>query len=105
MAKKKETKVEEVIPQTENTLILSQEKFEHCEWCYQFDEDEPQIFAWTDETINSEEQPKVKFTIGNQKEAYISFSAPNGKSFKLFPRELTESGKQLRDKSKLKTNE
>ena len=38
----------------------------------------------------------------NQKEAYITFSAPNGKTFKLFPRELTEAGKEMRDKSKLK---
>lgn len=102
MAKKKETKVEEVILQTENIPNISQEKFEQCEWCFQFDEDEAQVFAWTDEDIDSKEEPQVAFTLGNQKEAYISFSSPTGKSFKLFTRELTETGKQLRENSKPK---
>jgi hypothetical protein len=106
MANKKEQKVEPQITDAVTTqqpiIKLSVEKFENCEWCYQFDEDEAQIFAWTDETIESKDEPKVTFTIGNQKEAYITFSAPNGKTFKLFPRELTEAGKEMRDKSKLK---
>jgi hypothetical protein len=88
--------------ETFGEVIFSREVFEHCEWCYQFDEDEPQVFAWTDETINSDEEPKVTFTIGNHKEAYITFASPNGKTFKLFPRELSEAGKEMRDKSKLK---
>ena len=95
--------VEEMKEMEVESVTLSQEKFEHCEWCYQFDDEEPQIFAWTDDTIDSTEEPKVSFTIGNQKEAYITFSAPNGRTFKLFPRELSEGGKELREKSKLKT--
>ena len=95
--------VEEMKEMEVESVTLSQEKFEHCEWCYQFDDEEPQIFAWTDDTIDSTEEPRVSFTIGNQKEAYITFSAPNGRTFKLFPRELTDAGKELREKSKLKT--
>lgn len=106
MANKKEKQVEsqitDAVTTPQPTMTLNVEKYEHCEWCYQFDTDEPQIFAWTDETIDSKEEPKVAFTIGNQKDAYITFSAPNGKTFKLFPRELTEAGKEMRDKSKLK---
>jgi hypothetical protein len=109
MAKKKETKSDEVMIELQSnsfeTLTIPQEKFEECEWCFQFDEDEPQVFAWTDETINSDEEPKINFTITNIKDAYISFSSAGGKLFKLFPRELTEAGKQMRENSKLKINE
>lgn len=107
MANKKETKVEPQITDAVTTPVIAQERYENCEWCFQFDEDEPQVFAWTDETINSEEEPKINFTISNVKEAYITFSSPSGKTFKLFPRELSETGKQMRENSKIKfkTNE
>ena len=102
MAKKKQK--EEVL-ETPSTaeVTISQEKHEHCEWCFQFDDGEPQVFAWTDDEINSDEDPKVTFTISNTKDAYISFTHfENGKTFKLFSRELSEKGRELRDKSKLK---
>ena len=95
--------VEEMKEMEVESVTLSQEKFENCEWCFQFDEDEPQVFAWTDETIDSNDEPKINFTISNVKDAYISFTSNIGKSFKLFPREITEAGKQMREKSKLKT--
>ena len=100
MAKSKKTKkVEEVIDNTQlEPITLSQEKLEHCEWCFQFDGDEPQIFAWTGENDSKDEDPKVMFTITNTKDSYITFTHKNGKSFKLFARELTEEGKQLRAK-------
>ena len=63
MANKKEKKVEPQITDVVTTPVISQERFEHCEWCFQFDEDEPQVFAWTDETIDSKEEPKINFTI------------------------------------------
>ena len=100
MAKTKKTKkIEEVIDNTQlEPITLSQEKLEHCEWCFQFDGDEPQIFAWTGENDSKDEDPKVMFTITNTKDSYITFTHKNGKSFKLFARELTEEGKQLRAK-------
>ena len=103
MAKSKKTKkVEEVIDNTQLEPIgqigLAQEKLEQCEWCFQFDEDEPQIFAWTGDNMNKDEEPKVIFTVSNTKNSYITFTHKNGKSFKLFARELTEEGKQLRAK-------
>jgi hypothetical protein len=107
MAKKKEKKVEDQITDAVTTLnpigeiTIRQERYEHCEWCFQFDEDEPQVFAWTDDEISSDEEPKVTFTISNTKDAYISFThAQTGKIFKLFSRELTERGKELRKNAK-----
>jgi hypothetical protein len=107
MAKKKDKKVEDQITDAVTTLnpigeiTIRQEKYEHCEWCFQFDEDEPQVFAWTDDEINSDEDPQVTFTINNSKNAYISFTnSQTGKVFKLFSRELSEKGKELRQNAK-----
>ena len=96
MAKAKKTKEEKLEPIGE-LKIAPTEKLEQCEWVFQFDGDEPQIFAWTGEDMTDEE-PTVTFTISNNKDAYISFtSKQNGKRFKLFARELSEEGKQLRE--------
>jgi hypothetical protein len=102
MAKSKKTKkVEEVVGNTQLEPIgqigITQEKLEHCEWCFQFDEDEPQIFAWTGEDMNVDEEPKVIFTVSNTKDSYITFTHKNGKSFKLFARQLSAAGIELRN--------
>ena len=77
--------------------IKQSEKLEQCEWVFQFDEDEPQIFAWTSEDM-TDEDPTVTFTISNTKDAYISFTnKETGKKFKLFARELSEAGVELRN--------
>ena len=78
--------------------LLESEKLKNCEWCFQFDEDEPQVFAWTDETDNLNEEPKVIFTITNTENSYITFTHKNGKNFKLFARELSDMGRELRAK-------
>jgi hypothetical protein len=44
----------------------------------------------------TDEEPTVTFTIGNTEGAYVSFSK-DGKTFKLFARELTDTGKELRE--------
>jgi hypothetical protein len=96
MAKAKQTQKENLEPIGELKITPS-EKLEQCEWVFQFDGDEPQIFAWTGEDMTDEE-PTVTFTISNTKDAYISFtSKQNGKRFKLFARELSDEGKKLRE--------
>jgi hypothetical protein len=96
MAKAKQTQKENLEPIGELKITPS-EKLEQCEWVFQFDGDEPQIFAWTGEDMTNEE-PTVTFTISNTKDAYISFtSKQNGKRFKLFARELSDEGKKLRE--------
>jgi hypothetical protein len=73
------------------------EKLEQCEWVFQFDEDEPQIFAWTSEDM-TDEDPTVTFTVSNTKDAYISFTnRETGKKFKLFARALSKEGKEMRE--------
>ena len=89
----------------EKITLVEQKRIEDCEWVFQFDDDEPQIFAWTDNDMNSDEEPTVTFTISNTKNAYISFTNKiSGKTFKLFAREITDEGKAMRAEqtSKLK---
>jgi len=108
MAKAKKTKNEEVTIEDQSeqlesigNITLSQKKYEECEWCFQFDEDEPQIFAWTDNESDKNEDPKVIFTITNVENSYITFqNGKTGKIFKLFARELTNEGIELRNKQK-----
>jgi hypothetical protein len=77
------------------TIGINQKRLEQCEWCFQFDDDAPKVFAWTGEDMEDEE-PTVTFTIGNTEGAYVSFTK-DGKRFKLFARELSDEGKQLRE--------
>ena len=97
MAKAKKTKKEEVVEPIGELKMAPSEKLEQCEWVFQFDNDEPQIFAWTSEDMTNEE-PTVTFTISNTKDAYISFTNKETlKKFKLYARELTDAGKKLRE--------
>ena len=107
MAKAKKTKKVEEVKIEDQSELLQQlgeiklaepKRLKDCEWCFQFDEDEPQVFAWTGEDDDTNEEPKVIFTITNTEDSYISFTHKNGKNFKLFARELSSSGKELRDK-------
>ena len=108
MAKAKKTKKEEVKIEDQSEqlqpigdITLSQKKYEECEWCFKFDEDEPQIFAWTDDAMDKNEDPKVIFTITNVENSYITFeNSKTGKAFRLFARELTDEGRELRQKQK-----
>ena len=80
-------------------LTLTQTEYKDCEWCYQFDEDEAQVFAWTDENGPSDEPPSVTFTLTNNNNSYITFKNKD-KLFRLFARELTQAGIDLRNKAK-----
>ena len=78
-------------------IQLEQKRIEDCEWVFQFDEDEPQVFAWTDKDTDTEDEPTVTFTISNIEGAYISFKHTNtDKVFKLFARPITSEGKKMR---------
>jgi hypothetical protein len=86
----------------ERLLTLTQKEYKECEWCYQFDEDDAQVFAWTNENDSSDEPPSITFTLTNNNNSYITFKHKD-KLFKLFARELSEEGKKLRENS-LKLN-
>jgi len=109
MAKAKKTKsIEEVEIKDQSEQLqelgeikISQKRIDDCEWVFQFDEDEPQVFAWTDDDVNKDEEPKVIFSISNIENSFISFKdKKTEKSFKLFARELSDEGRELRNKQK-----
>lgn len=82
-------------------LSITQKRIEDCEWVFQFDEDEPQVFAWTDPEIQKDEDPKVIFSISNIENSFISFkSSKNEKTFKIFAREISDEGKDMRNKQR-----
>jgi hypothetical protein len=109
MAKAKKTTKKQKEEEIEQTVELSttdipaivQKTIEDCEWCFQFDEDEPQIFAWTDPDLENNENPKVIFEISNKENSYINFTnIANNKTFKLFAREISEKGKEMRERQR-----
>ena len=66
--------------QIENTII----KYMPCEWVVQFDNDEPQVFATADETV---ERPEVVITIPNTNQSIMTFTdSTTGKTFKFYAR-------------------
>ena len=71
--KKEETNEQDVV-----------EVYSPCEWVIQFDNDEPQIFAVSDETV---ETPEVIIKLQNTNRAHITFADSNtGKSFRMYAR-------------------
>lgn len=107
MAKKKQKeevkpiKFEAPIESELGQIDISQKRIEDCEWCFQFDEDEPQVFAWTDPEMDKDEDPKVIFSISNIENSFIGFkSSKTDKSFRIFARETTVEGRELREKQK-----
>lgn len=59
-----------------------------CEWCFQFDNDEPQVFASTTSDYEEGKEEKLSFTLTNQTNTYIIFKDnKTGREFKLFARE------------------
>lgn len=84
----------------EKEIKIEQKRILDCEWVFQFDEDAPQVFAWTDKNIKNDEDPSVTFTITNVEGAFISFKHNESKkTFKLFAREITKAGKKMREES------
>jgi hypothetical protein len=78
------------------TKIADSKEIQQAEWCFQFFDNEPVVFGWTKDEEKStnlviELRPVVDDT--------LTFSQ-NGMMFKIFPREMTEESKQLREQQK-----
>ena len=67
------------------------------EWCFRFDDGEPQVFAAANEKIDGQE-PAIKLLLSNTEEAKVTFTQ-DGKSFTIFCRTLTEEGQNLINKN------
>jgi hypothetical protein len=65
--------------------------FKDCEWCFQFDDNEPYVFASTKQFYEGK-YAKITFTLTNQTNTNLSFKdTKTGKEFKIFAREKYEN--------------
>jgi len=71
-------------------------EFPQEEWCFQFDDDEPFVFSWS---LKNSHPGELTFQIKPQEGSSICFSAPSGKKFKLFSREMSETTRKTRDQN------
>jgi hypothetical protein len=64
-----------------------------CEWCFKFGDNEPQVFAATNEKIDDQE-PAIRLMLANTEETTVTFQDGDN-AFTLFCRPLTEAGQVL----------
>ena len=81
----REEKIENSFLFTNNNLPLLTIRptvtFNQTEWVFQFDEEEPTVFA------SQQEEPNLTITLNNTNHASIEFTGPNNQKFKIFARE------------------
>lgn len=80
---------QEVLSQGENKLEIEQVKIKDAEWCFQFFNNEPIVFAYSNE--GEEATPLVLQLIPVEGEG-LNFQQ-NGMSFRIFPRPISEETK------------
>jgi len=94
MAKKKEMEQLELFPPEQGSVEPQQPKvIQDAEWCFQFFNNEPVVFAWNNE--NSEASPLVLQIQPNESDR-LTFRQ-NGMEFSIFPRPISEESKKQRE--------
>jgi len=95
MAKKKELEQLELFPQEQGSVQMEQPKIiEDAEWCFQFFNNEPIVFAWQNE---GQEPSPLILQIQPKKSNKITIRQ-NGMEFSIFPRPISEESKLQRKK-------
>jgi len=95
MAKKKEFEQLELFPQEQGSVQMEQPKIiEDAEWCFQFFNNDPIVFAWQNE--GQEPSPLVLQIQPNESDK-LTFRQ-NGMEFSIFPRPISEESKLQRKK-------
>jgi hypothetical protein len=76
--------------------IADSKEIEQAEWCFQFFDNEPVVFAYAkSETESSNLVIELRPVVDDT----LTFTQ-NGMSFKIFPREMSEESRQLREQQK-----
>ena len=75
--------------------------YEDCEWCFQFNDGEPTIFAFSNPAQSNNE---LTFTITNSENSTMRFTNSDGE-FKIFAREITEETKIKREQINASKNQ
>ena len=89
---KEKNKIEEI--QTDIKEIKQFDNFKEAEWVFQFDNEEPIVFAWSDD---SQEPGEVTITLKPNSNSSIAFASASGeKLFRMYSRPITEQTKLMR---------
>jgi hypothetical protein len=91
----KETK--EVLEAQDVIELKSPKQIEDAEWCFQFFNNEPVVFAWQEDGV--EPSPLVMQLNPTESEG-LNFSQ-NGMNFRIFPRAISEETKKKRSEGLL----
>lgn len=89
MAKKKRESVflTTATPQLSSFTIAGTRFYDTCEWCFQFDDDQPIVFA-TASKKDFASEPKISFTLTNRTDSTMTFfDDKTGKKLKIYSRE------------------
>ena len=86
--------------QNEYQLVEPQQQIEQAEWCFQFFDNEPVVFAYSK---SETESSNLVIELRPVSDDILTFSQ-NGMLFKIFPREMSEESKQLREQQKQQEN-
>lgn len=77
--------------------IVGTEQYNEAEWVFQFDTDEPIVFAWSDK--DAVEPGEVNITLKANSNSSITFMSVDGnKILKAYARPISEETKKLRDR-------
>jgi hypothetical protein len=69
------------------SIQTNYQKFKQPEWVFQFDDEEPTVFAWC---TDPEEKAQVNLHLTGDTQCSVLFKSANGKQMKIFAREITE---------------
>ena len=87
--------------QTEFQLVEPKQEIQQAEWCFQFFDNEPVVFAYSKSETDSS---NLVIELRPVSDDILTFTQ-NGMSFKIFPREMSEESKQLRDQQNASQNQ
>ena len=82
--------------QTEFELVEAQQQIQQAEWCFQFFDNEPVVFAYSK---SDSESSNLVIELRPVSDDVLTFTQ-NGMSFKIFPREMSEESKRLREEQR-----
>jgi len=80
-------------PGTQISSPIAEVEYKEAEWVFQFDEDEPIVFAWTDGKSN--EPAEVKITLKPNSNSSVFFASHDlKKKLRIYCREMSDATRQ-----------
>ena len=92
----------QLVEEPNGTIRMEEPKMiPDAEWCFQFFDNEPVVFAFSKSETDSS---NLVIELRPTEDDTLTFSH-NGMSFKIFPREMTEETKQIREQQNASKNQ